>query len=81
MTLSQLNPSHKTSFLIAFTYSTSSFSGFVSSNLRLTGALYFCPNPKFKPIALACPMCKYPFGSGGNLNLKSFESKPEDKSS
>ena len=33
-----------------------SFSGLVSSNLKLTGEEKVLPNPKFKHIDLACPM-------------------------
>ena len=52
------NPTRRYLFLIASTYSCSSFAGFVSSNRRLTGALYFCPRPKLIAIALVCPICK-----------------------
>src|SRR6056297_972368 len=48
------------------TYSTSSFSGLVSSNRRFVFPLYFWARPKFKQMDLACPICKYPLGSGGN---------------
>ena len=41
---------------------------------RLTGALYFSPNPKFKQIAEACPTCRYPLGSGGKRKRRSFAS-------
>ncbi len=58
------------------TYSTSSFAGFVSSNRRLHSPPYFCARPKFKQIDLACPICKYPFGSGGKrVNTLGFETK------
>jgi hypothetical protein len=35
--------------------------------------------PKFKQIDLACPKCKYPLGSGGNLVIEE-SCFPEDKS-
>ena len=37
----------------------------VSSNLMLTVPLNSFAKPKFKHILFACPICKYPFGSGG----------------
>ena len=64
-------PSQLMSFFIASTNSCSSLAGFVSSNRRFTGALYLRPNPKFKHMADACPICKYPLGSGGNRKCKS----------
>src|SRR5215831_21391970 len=51
--------------MIDSSYSTVSFAGFVSSNRRLHDPLYSAATPKFRQIDLACPMCKYPFGSGG----------------
>ena len=57
-----------------------SFSGLVSSNLKFTGEENVFPKPKFKQIDLACPICKNPFGSGGNLNLRSLLSNPLLKS-
>ena len=51
-----------------------SVSGFASSNLRLTGEEKVFPKPKFKQIDFACPICKYPLGSGGNLNLSFYTS-------
>jgi len=56
---------------MASTYSCSSFAGFVSSNLRFTGALYFSPRPKLIPMALVWPICKYPFDF--SLQLKKFK--------
>src|SRR5260370_23203988 len=51
--------------MIESTYSVPSFDGLVSSNRRL----HFPPNsrasPKLMVIDLACPTCRYPFGSGG----------------
>src|SRR5260370_32716321 len=51
--------------MIESTYSVSSLLGFVSSNRKL----HLPPNsrakPKFRLMDLACPMCRYPFGSGG----------------
>src|SRR5580692_12911478 len=47
------------------TYSVSSFSGLVSSKRRLVCPPNSLARPKSRQIALACPMCKYPFGSGG----------------
>src|SRR5271170_7922833 len=47
------------------TYSCSSFSGFVSSNRRLVLPPNSSANPKLKQMDLACPICRYPFGSGG----------------
>ena len=43
----------------------SSFVGFVSSIRRLHAPLNSSATPKFRQIALAWPMCRYPFGSGG----------------
>src|SRR5690606_2506612 len=75
------NPSHFTSSLMASTNSCSSLIGFVSSKRKLTGALYFIPNPKFRQIEEAWPICKYPLGSGGNLKDKSVLSYFSFKSS
>ena len=47
------------------TYSLFSLLGLVSSNRRLHTPLYFSATPKSMQMALACPMCKYPLGSGG----------------
>src|ERR1700693_3575597 len=47
------------------TYSVSSFSGLVSSKRRLVCPPNSAARPKSRQIALACPMCKYPLGSGG----------------
>jgi hypothetical protein len=47
----------------------SSFSGLVSSYLRKQMPSYAAAYPKLIFIALAWPMCKIPFGSGGNLVL------------
>src|SRR5215213_8624352 len=52
--------------MIESTYSCSSLVGFVSSNRRLNLPPYSCASPKFRQMLFACPMCKYPFGSGGN---------------
>src|SRR5581483_1065094 len=49
------------------TYSVSSFSGLVSSKRRLVCPPNSSARPKSRQIAFACPMCRYPFGSGGNL--------------
>src|SRR5215471_8806535 len=54
------------SFLIASTYLMSSVNGFVSSNRRLQRPLNSLAIPKLRQIALTCPMCGKPFGSGGN---------------
>ena len=47
------NPSHFTSSSMASTYSTSSFTGFVSSYLRLQVPPYFKAVPKFRHMDLA----------------------------
>src|SRR5689334_17522327 len=47
------------------TYSCSSFSGLVSSKRRLVLPPNSAAKPKFRQIDLACPRCRYPFGSGG----------------
>src|ERR1035441_674913 len=47
------------------TYSVSSFSGFVSSKRRFVCPPNSSASPKSRQIALACPMCRYPLGSGG----------------
>jgi hypothetical protein len=47
----------------------SSFSGLVSSYLKKQMPSCAAAYPKFIFIALAWPMCKIPFGSGGNLVL------------
>jgi len=47
----------------------SSFSGLVSSYLRKQMPLCAAAYPKLIFIALAWPICKIPFGSGGNLVL------------
>jgi RNase P subunit RPR2 len=52
----------------------------VSSNLKLTGALYFSAKPKLIPRALVCPICKKPLGSGGKRNLRADEGRPEERS-
>src|SRR5688572_29475084 len=49
------------------TYSVSSVTGLVSSNRRFVYPPYFFDNPKFRQMLLACPICRYPLGSGGNL--------------
>ncbi|MPM98742.1 hypothetical protein SDC9_145931 [bioreactor metagenome] len=54
--LSHWNPSHFTSSSMESTYSTSSFTGFVSSYLKLHIPPYFCAVEKFKHIDLACPI-------------------------
>src|SRR5690349_16045048 len=51
---------------MASTYSTSSLVGFVSSKRRLQRPLNSRATPKSRQIALAWPICRYPFGSGGN---------------
>src|SRR5207245_5086718 len=51
--------------MIHSTYSVSSFDGFVSSKRRLVLPPNSSASPKSRQIALACPMCRYPFGSGG----------------
>src|SRR5579864_2137522 len=52
--------------MIESTYSVSSLLGFVSSNRKLHLPPNSRASPKFRWIDLACPMCRYPFGSGGN---------------
>src|SRR5262249_36072475 len=52
--------------MIESTYSCSSFSGLVSSKRRLQRPPYACGRLKFSTIDLACPKCRYPFGSRGN---------------
>ena len=49
----------------AFFDETDSVAGFVSSKRRLQTPLYFSAIPKSIHIALTCPICRYPFGSGG----------------
>src|ERR1051326_5452291 len=51
--------------MMASTYSVSSFEGLVSSKRRLHLPPNSAANPKSRQIALAWPMCRYPFGSGG----------------
>src|SRR2546427_9248018 len=51
--------------MIDSTYSVSSFDGFVSSKRRLVLPPNSSASPKSRQIALACPMCRYPLGSGG----------------
>src|SRR5213076_2995052 len=51
--------------MIESTYSVSSFCGFVSSKRRLVCPANSSARQKSRQIALACPMCRYPFGSGG----------------
>src|SRR5262245_5377725 len=53
------------SSMMALTYSVSSLLGFVSSKRRLHLPPNSAASPKSRQIALAWPMCKYPFGSGG----------------
>src|SRR5579864_6550320 len=53
------------SSLIDSTYSTSSFSGLVSSKRRLVWPPNSSAYPKSIQMALAWPMCRYPLGSGG----------------
>src|SRR5215475_16063945 len=50
---------------MASTYSTSSVVGLVSSKRRLHLPPNSAARPKSRQIALAWPMCRYPFGSGG----------------
>src|SRR5438270_11034138 len=66
MRSSQSKPSHRTSRMMASTYSCSSFSGFVSSKRRLAFPPNSAASPKFRQIDFACPRCRYPLGSGGN---------------
>src|SRR5436309_228506 len=51
--------------MIESTYSVSSFSGLVSSKRRFVCPPNSSASPKSRQIALACPMCRYPLGSGG----------------
>src|SRR5580700_5742349 len=51
--------------MIESTYSVSSFSGLVSSKRRLVWPLNSSARPKSRQIALAWPMWRYQFGSGG----------------
>src|SRR6185503_2903622 len=46
-------------------YLDSSLEGFVSSKRRLHLPPNSAANPKSRKIALACPIWRYPFGSGG----------------
>src|SRR6266849_4972069 len=46
--------------------STVSLLGFVSSKRRLQRPSLSAATPKFRQIDLACPICRYPLGSGGN---------------
>jgi len=59
-------PSHVTMSRIPVKNFSSSFSGFVSSYLKKQTPPFALAYPKLKLIALACPMCRIPFGSGGN---------------
>jgi hypothetical protein len=43
----------------------SSVSGLVSSKRRWQRPPVSAAIPKLSPIDFACPMCRYPFGSGG----------------
>src|SRR5437879_209486 len=61
----QSKPSQRTSRMIASTYSWLSFVGFVSSNRRWQRPPNSSASPKSRAIALAWPMWRYPFGSGG----------------
>src|ERR1051326_542455 len=47
------------------TYSVSSFSGLVSSKRRLVPPPNSSSSPKSRQMALAWPIWRYPFGSGG----------------
>src|SRR5216684_6367348 len=51
--------------MIESTYSVSSFDGFVSSKRKLVLPPNSSARPKSRQMALACPMCRYPLGSGG----------------
>src|SRR5438270_997173 len=51
--------------MIDSTYSVSSFSGLVSSKRRLVPPPNSSARPKSRQMALAWPICRYPFGSGG----------------
>jgi hypothetical protein len=62
-------PSHSTMSLIPTKNFSSSFSGLVSSYLRKQTPSCAAAYPKLIFIALAWPICKIPFGSGGNLVL------------
>jgi len=62
-------PSHSTMSLMPTKNFSSSFSGLVSSYLRKQMPLCAAAYPKLIFIALAWPICKIPFGSGGNLVL------------
>ena len=67
------------SSLIESTNSTSSLVGLVSSKRRLHLPPYCLAMPKLMQMLLACPICRYPFGSGGNrvtisLTLPDFRS-------
>src|ERR1700757_4529852 len=53
------------SSLIDSTYSTSSFSGLVSSKRRFVCPPNSSASPKSMQIAFAWPICRYPLGSGG----------------
>src|SRR5215210_2858490 len=46
-------------------YSCSSLTGLVSSKRRWQRPPNSCAIPKLSAIAFGCPMCRYPFGSGG----------------
>src|ERR1051325_784184 len=50
---------------MASMYSCSSLTGLVSSNRRLQWPPNSLAMPKFRQIDFACPMCRYPLGSGG----------------
>ena len=51
------------------TYSSSSLVGLVSSNLRWHVPPVSSAIPKLRHSDLACPICKWPFGSGGLKNM------------
>src|ERR1700759_3940577 len=65
LSVAQSPISHSTSSSMDSTYSTSSLVGLVSSMRRLQTPPNSRAMPKFRQMLLACPMCKYPFGSGG----------------
>lgn len=79
VTLAGLKPSHRTVSSMDSSNSFFSPAGFVSSKRRLHTPPWYLANPKLMAIALLCPMCNNPFGSGGTAWCK--ESQPMSHSS
>jgi len=61
-----------TSFSIESQYCWVDVSGFVSSKRKTHFPSNSLATPKFNTIDFACPICRYPDGSGGNLCILIF---------